>query len=206
MTPLTTRVLIPGYSLFANREVTMHVRAALIVGVAGVVIAGVSAGAAERHAHSTGLVREVRTGTRDFWDPAAAMQAGYGSLGSCVSGPERGAMGIHFGNSELINDGVLDAQHPELLIYEQRGGRLRFVGVEFLVIAEQWHSHTASPPVLRGQHFNYVSAPNRYGLPPFYELHVWAWRDNPFGMFVDWNPAVSCEEFDAGAPMLGGHH
>jgi hypothetical protein len=32
-------------------------------------------------------------------------------------------------------------------------------------------------------------------LPPpaFYELHVWAWRDNPHGAFVDWNPAVSCE-------------
>ena len=29
--------------------------------------------------------------------------------------------------------------------------------------------------------------------PAFYELHVWAWRDNPSGVFVDWNPRVSCE-------------
>jgi len=29
-----------------------------------------------------------------------------------------------------------------------------------------------------------------------HELHVWAWRDNPFGVFVDWNPDVSCAEFD----------
>ena len=26
-----------------------------------------------------------------------------------------------------------------------------------------------------------------------FELHVWAWRDNPNGAFVDWNNKVSCE-------------
>jgi hypothetical protein len=26
-----------------------------------------------------------------------------------------------------------------------------------------------------------------------YERHVRAWRDNPHGAFVDWNPRVSCE-------------
>ena len=46
-----------------------------------------------------------------------------------------------------------------------------------------------------GQLFQYNSSPNRYGIPAFYELHVWAWKDNPDGMFVDWNPRVSCEEF-----------
>jgi hypothetical protein len=30
-----------------------------------------------------------------------------------------------------------------------------------------------------------------------YELHVWAWRDNPNGNYVDWNPRVSC---DGGSP------
>jgi hypothetical protein len=43
-----------------------------------------------------------------------------------------------------------------------------------------------------GQVFNYVGAPNRYRLPAFYELHVWAWRHNPAGMFADWNPNVAC--------------
>jgi hypothetical protein len=47
-----------------------------------------------------------------------------------------------------------------------------------------------------GQLLNYVGSPNRYGLPPFYELHVWAWRSNPKGVFVDWNPAVSCAGFE----------
>jgi len=26
---------------------------------------------------------------------------------------------------------------------------------------------------------------------------VWAWKPNPNGMFVDWNPKVSCEGFTA---------
>ena len=144
---------------------------------------------------SVGLVREVRQATRQFLDVNNAGPAGYGSLGSCVSGPEKGAMGVHFGNGPLIMDGQLDAQHPELLIYEYNGNRARLVGVEFLVIAEAWHANNANPPVLMGQHFHYVGSPNRYGLPPFYELHVWAWRDNRNGTFVDWNPAVSCDGF-----------
>jgi hypothetical protein len=50
-----------------------------------------------------------------------------------------------------------------------------------------------------GQHFHYVGSPNRYGLPAFYELHVWAWRDNPNGTFADWNPKVSCADVEGEA-------
>jgi len=47
--------------------------------------------------------------------------------------------------------------------------------------------------VLEGQTFLLIDAPNRYGVPAlFFELHVWAWRDNPQGNFVDWNDHVSC--------------
>jgi hypothetical protein len=174
--------------------------------VVGAVIA--VAGTDERR-QATGLVREVREATRDFLDVHTAMAAGYGSLGSCVTGPQEGAMGIHYGNGELINDGDIDAEHPELLIYELRGGRLRLVGVEFLVLAEAWDAKKIGPPVLMGQHFQYVGSPNRYGLPAFYELHVWAWRDNVHGTFVDWNPAVSCDEYTgetSTSQAHGGHH
>lgn len=171
----------------------------VVIGLAVISCAAVMpnlvAGQEDRQQPPTGLVREVRQGTGDFRDPALAMAAGYTSTGSCVSGPQEGAMGIHFANGALIDDAALDPQAPELLIYEQRGGRLRLVGVEFLVIAEAWHAVNSAPPVLLGQHFQLVGAPNRYGLPPFYELHVWAWKNNPHGMFVDWNPAVSCEEY-----------
>jgi hypothetical protein len=151
-----------------------------------------------QHAAPVGLLNAVREATRDFRDVSVAMAAGYASLGSCVSGPERGAMGVHYGKGALIDDGAIDATAPELLIYEHSGGRVRLVGVEFLVLADAWNaSHPdGDPPVLMGQHFQFVGAPNRYRLPAFYELHVWAWRENPFGTFVDWNPAVSCAEFN----------
>jgi hypothetical protein len=152
------------------------------------------AGADGSKKEAAGLVREVRLGTLAFKDVDAAIAAGYGSSGTCVSGPQEGAMGIHYPNGALFDD-LLDAQHPEVLIYEPKGGRLRLVGVEFIVIADAWHATNEAPPMLMGQHFHYVGSPNRYGLPAFYELHVWAWKHNRHGMFVDWNPAVSCEEF-----------
>jgi hypothetical protein len=46
-----------------------------------------------------------------------------------------------------------------------------------------------------GQLFHLFDAPNRFGLPAFYTLHVWAWKDNPNGAFVNWHPNVSCESF-----------
>jgi hypothetical protein len=148
------------------------------------------------HSRATGLVKEVLEGTRQFRDFTAAEAQGWMSAGSCVSGPDLGAMGIHFVNGGLLFDGTLDPQRPEALIYEPKGrNRLRLVGAEFIVIADSWHAANTTPPVLLGQHFNYVGTPNRYGLPAFYELHVWAWRHNSNGMFVDWNPRVSCEEF-----------
>ena len=74
-------------------------------------------------------------------------------------------MGIHYPNGDLVGDGELDASPPEILIYEQRGGRLRLLGVEYIVIAEEWDAKNPGPPVLMGQHFHYVGSPNRYGLP-----------------------------------------
>jgi hypothetical protein len=53
---------------------------------------------------------------------------------------------------------------------------------------------TPAPPMLFGHEFNFTDAPNRYGLPPFYSLHAWVWKDNPAGTFEMWNPNVDCDE------------
>jgi hypothetical protein len=144
----------------------------------------------------TGLVRTVLQSTDRFRDPAAAVAEGYQGTGSCASGPAEGAMGVHYVNEALIGDGVLDATQPEFLVYEPRpDGRLKLVAVEYLVLAEAWDGSNPEPPVLEGQHFHYAGAPNRVGLPPYYQLHVWAWKKNPHGMFADWNPRVTCEHF-----------
>ena len=140
------------------------------------------------------LVRIVRDATRQFINVDVATTFGYGPFLGCVNGPDHGAMGIHYVNHALFVDGQLDATKPEALIYEPSGGRLRLVGVEFLVLAEPWlASHGGAPPVLEGQVFNLVNSPNRFNLPAFFELHVWAWRNNPQGSFVDWNNHVTCE-------------
>ena len=139
------------------------------------------------------LVQLVRDATKQFANVNAAAAAGYQPFLGCVSGPDHGAMGYHYVNSALVGDGVLDASRPEALIYESSGSGLQLVGVEFVVIAETWLASHTSPPVLEGQSFQFVGSPNRYGLPAHFELHVWAWRDNPQGAFVDWNNKVSCE-------------
>ena len=56
----------------------------------------------------------------------------------------------------------IDVQRPEVLVYEQRGGRLRLVAVEFFVDAAQWDAANAGPhrrsaPVIRTR----VTAPAR---------------------------------------------
>jgi hypothetical protein len=87
---------------------------------------------------SPGLVRAVRQTTQKLQDVNAATAAGYVSTQNCASGPNLGAMGVHYVNETFIADGVLDVQRPEVLVYEPRGGQLQLVAVEFLVDAQQW--------------------------------------------------------------------
>jgi hypothetical protein len=149
--------------------------------------------AAHGQAAPAKLVQLVRDATKQFVNVNAATAAGYQPFLGCVSGPDHGAMGNHYVNGALVGAGVLDASRPEVLIYEASDGGLQLVGVEFVVIAAPWLASHSSPPVLEGQSFLFVDSPNRYGLPAHFELHVWAWRDNPNGAFVDWNNKVTCE-------------
>jgi hypothetical protein len=106
-------------------------------------------------------------------------------------------MGLHYVNMTFVLDGVLDPARPEIVIYEpQPNGRRRLVGADFLVFAADWDGKNAGTPQLEGQLMHLIESPNRYGLPAFYTLHVWAWKDNPTGMFVNWHAKVSCDSFD----------
>jgi hypothetical protein len=141
-----------------------------------------------------GLAETIRDVTEAFRDVQAAKDAGYVPASPCVSGPQEGAMGFHYAKPELIGDGQVDATTPELLTYEQGpNGKLQLLGVEYLVLAADWDAGHDVPPSLGGQLFHFVGSPNRYRLPAFYELHVWAWRENPNGTFADFNTNVTCD-------------
>jgi hypothetical protein len=69
----------------------------------------------------------------------------------------------------------------------------------------RWHTSTGrtSEPLKRaeekphvmGHLYHFVPVSNRYGSTPFYELHVWAWKNNPYWSFTDWNPRATCAEW-----------
>lgn len=142
------------------------------------------------HGDQSKLRQAVREATAQYLDINNAIKDGYGAYLGCVSGSDHGAMGVHYVNGNLIN-GTIDVAHPQALIYEpQPNGQMKLVGVEYITYAASWTS--TSPPVLGGQVFLYVGYPNRFNIQAFYELHVWAWRDNPQGDFVDWNDHVTC--------------
>lgn len=136
------------------------------------------------------LVEIVRDATAKYQDVAKAIAAGYGPVLGCVSGSDHGAMGVHYVKGSLLN-GPIDVAEPQALIYEpSSNGEMKLVGVEYIILASALPPNAA--PELEGRLMLFIDSPNRYGLPPLFELHVWAWRHNPQGPFVDWNDHVSC--------------
>jgi hypothetical protein len=174
----------------------------LLIGLAAAItlVSCSSAGPVSHDVSSTPLAQEVRRATERFQDVTTATAAGYALFLGCVSSPQDGAMGIHYVHGDLVGDGQLDPARPEALMYEPKGGKLELVGVEYIVLAAAWDAAHKTPPTLMGQLFHYNTSPNRYGIPAYYSLHVWAWKPNPHGTFMDWNPKVSCDGYAADAP------
>ena len=97
-----------------------------------------------------------------------------------------GAMGVHYILGPL--DDVVDAQHPEVLVYEpQANGEMKLVALEYVA---------TSPQSLFGQAFAktdlapYVGGPE--GVNFAWTLHAWIWAPNPTGVLMPWNPSVTC--------------
>jgi hypothetical protein len=124
--------------------------------------------------------------TAGFQDVTTAEAAGYASslatLG-CFTDPERGGMGLHYINQSLMDDQV-DGTKPEALVYEldADGDITGLVAHEYIVPIDAWTKST--PPQLFGMDFH------QHPTLPLWVLHAWLWKDNPSGIFQDWNPAV----------------
>lgn len=130
-----------------------------------------------------------------------------------VAPAKAGAMGYHHYNPSRI-DRHLDLAKPEAMIYAPTddGGRV-LVAVEYIYVDEDQNTATTEPvPDLflgdsdawagpMAGHGNYADGT---AMPVHYDLHVWVWRNNPDGVFAQWNPDVSCPEPHSRLPH--GHH
>jgi hypothetical protein len=130
-----------------------------------------------------------------------------------------GAMGIHFFRPDMLGitataprvDGVgthTDFLTPAVLIYEpQADGSLELVAVENLVFLAAWEAAgNTEPPAFHGVAYDRMvddpatETDEAHMFAPHYDRHVWIYRENPSGVFAQFNPAVTC------AHHTGGQH
>jgi hypothetical protein len=134
----------------------------------------------------------LRRVTASFHSFNAATSAGWAAqITPCMTDPDgAGGMGFHYGNVALI-DGTARVDQPELLLYEpEKNGELRLVAVEY-IIPYTFHARSAAPPRLFNEDFKQNDTFQLWGL------HAWVWKENPSGMFANWNPNVTCDNTTA---------
>lgn len=161
---------------------------------------------ASAHAQPPDDLQATRAATARFHSIDQATASGYAELRdaagiACIDDPA-GGMGIHYANGALVGSAALDPASPEVLVYQpMANGQLQLVALEYVILESTWRADHPDPqdvPSLFGRDFERLPGPgesepqNRYGLPAFYELHLWLWKPNPAGMFDDWNPDVTC--------------
>jgi len=79
------------------------------------------------------LPEAVRNATERYRDVNDAITDGYVQFQGCVSGPDRGAMGVHYSKFSLF-DGAVDVNTPEALVYEPKNGKLQLVAAEYVMV------------------------------------------------------------------------
>lgn len=146
-----------------------------MIGVAAIAAATVAIPALAERSN----LSQVRTATARYHSVVQAEKAGYEGFLDCFDSAA-GGMGQHYVDLSMIDDGVADPQRPEALVYEDDGTNLTLVGVEWVEAG----AASDEAPALFGQEFHYNSD---LGV---WALHAWIWKDNPDGLFADFNPEV----------------
>lgn len=128
----------------------------------------------------------LRTSTAPFFSLDSAVAAGYPrTVESCLVHEHHGAMGYHHVNQALM-DGSVEIDKPEILLYEKlASGEYRLNGVEYVVPYTAWSRDTVPPRVLG-------ETMHQEDNLQFWYLHVWAWKQNPDGLFANFHPDVQC--------------
>jgi len=172
------------------------------------------------NAELAAALEQVRAATTRFQDVDVALAEGYirDPMDLCDTAEmmgrpaEWGVMGIHYVRPDLLGitgppnprvNGTgthTDFTKPGVLIYEpQADGSLQLVAVENLVFIDAWEKagHTERPS-FHGVQFDLMADDTTTAIDeahmfePHYDLHVWLYRDNPRGMFAQYNPNATC--------------
>ena len=164
---------------------------------------------------------QIRAAVQKYKDVKAALADGYipDPSGMCETAAmmgkpaKLGAMGIHYFRPDLLgitappnpkvdgNGTYTDFHHPAVLLYEpEADGSMQLIGVENLVFEKAWKAagHT-QPPSFHGVPFDHMidnpatKVDEAHGFMPHFDRHVWVIRDNPNGVFAQYNPNVTCK-------------
>ena len=172
-------------------------------------------------------LEQVRAATDRFRDVEVALAEGYvrDPMDLCDTAEmmgrpaEEGVMGIHFARPDLLgitgppNPRVsgtgthTDFFQPAILIYEpQADGSLELVAVENLVFIDAWNAAGNSErPSFQGRPYDLMAddpattVDEAHMFEPHYDLHVWLYRENPRGMFAQFNPNATCSNHTGNA-------
>lgn len=172
-------------------------------------------------------VEQVREATERFTDVEVALAEGYVAdpMNLCDTAEmmgrpaEWGVMGIHYFRPDLLGitgppdprvtgSGThTDFLRPSILIYEpQRDGSLELVAVENLVFIDAWEAAgNSARPTFQGRPYDRMeddpttALDEAHMFAPHYDLHMWLYRDNPRGMFAQFNPNATCQHHQGAA-------
>jgi hypothetical protein len=170
---------------------------------------------------SEATLGQIRAAVQKYRDVKAALADGYikDPSGMCETAEmmgkpaKLGAMGVHYFRPDLLgitappnprvngNGTYTDFHHPAVLLYEPHAdGSMKLIGVENLVFEKAWKAagHT-QPPSFHGVPFDHMvdnpatKIDEAHGFMPHYDRHVWVIRDNPNGVFAQYNANVTCK-------------
>ena len=168
----------------------------------------------------------VRAATERYRDVNTAIADGYirDPMNVCAAAEimgkpaELGVMGIHYFRPDLLgitgppNPRVsgtgthTDFTKPSILIYEpQADESLQLVAVENLVFIKAWEAAgNVAPPSFQGVPYDKMvddpatALDEAHMFEPHYDRHVWLYRDNPNGVFAQFNPNATCKYHQGG--------
>jgi hypothetical protein len=191
------------------------------IGVATTLLCACAPG--ESHGSGEPSLDIVRAATAKYQDVNVALADGYARdpMDICETPyhlgrtGETGVMGIHFLRRDLLGIGEdqtrLDAttahtdfRQPAVLVYEpQADGSLELLALENMVSAEAWSAAgNDAPPSYQGEEFHFMAEDRALSVRAHYDLHLWLFRENPKGVYAQYNPNATCQHHVYNMPMM----